>query len=730
LGELGNDEGREPVGIDGLTGGDRRRLRRVWWAVTAPVVVVYIWILTDHSWNLLGGGQYFDDFYDAQARSLLHGRWDVAPEVAGIEGFVVDGRTYIYFGPLPALLRMPLFLVTDRFDGRLTALSMIVGFLLFAAASFRLATALRAFVRGQDPVTRRELAGTALLALAVLTGTPFWLSSLTVVHHEAVLWGAATTIAAFDALARWVLDPRPARLATASAWVAAALLSRQTLGLGALAALALLVALALADRVRARLPIGAASDAGAIGAASDAGAIGAVAPPVRSRARRRRAALADAPGASLAGWMLVAAVLAPAVLSAIPNLARFDKVFGVPVESQVYSLNNSGRQEFLAANRGSFFGLQFVPTTTLQYFRPDAFDIRPDLPWIDFPRTTPKVIGDVSFDDVTFSSSVTATMPLLTALAVVGVGVLARGVRRRRPEAWVVVLALGAVVGAGGVLGIGHVANRYLTDIYPLVLILALIGFHARAPRLVELRPRWRRLITLTAVGAVTFGMLATVAMALEYRHERGPGLGQADRTEWVRARATAPLSSPNVTELDEGAPLPAVAFDGLHAVVGDCDGVYVRVGGGWVPAERGPGVDVFDITVDLDALDRLDDDATRAPLVTMGSGYGAVVVAVTRTSDDEVRVDVWDGPNRGWRTGAAQPLTGEVTIHVEGDRRTAPNAITSGDVYLYSEHVSAPRSGGYRIGAAPEIPGVAARYPGAITLDEPDRSICRALTE
>ena len=38
--------------------------------------------------------------------------------VLGIEGYEHDGNSYMYFGPAPALLRLPAAAVTDSLDGR------------------------------------------------------------------------------------------------------------------------------------------------------------------------------------------------------------------------------------------------------------------------------------------------------------------------------------------------------------------------------------------------------------------------------------------------------------------------------------------------------------------------------------------------------------------------------------------------------------------------------------
>src|SRR5205807_6212140 len=66
-----------------------------------------------HPMGLLGS------FYDIQGRALLHGHLAVPQGSAGFEGFVVGGRTYVYFGPVPALLRLPVLLITHALDSRL-----------------------------------------------------------------------------------------------------------------------------------------------------------------------------------------------------------------------------------------------------------------------------------------------------------------------------------------------------------------------------------------------------------------------------------------------------------------------------------------------------------------------------------------------------------------------------------------------------------------------------------
>src|SRR5947207_7117196 len=72
-----------------------------------PVLVVFFWMVTYGAGRLFEA-EDFGQLYDAQARSLRSGRWDVAPEAIGEEAFIRDGKHYGYFGFVPAVPRMAL----------------------------------------------------------------------------------------------------------------------------------------------------------------------------------------------------------------------------------------------------------------------------------------------------------------------------------------------------------------------------------------------------------------------------------------------------------------------------------------------------------------------------------------------------------------------------------------------------------------------------------------------
>ena len=673
-----------PRGVDGLTASDRRRLRRAWWIGAAPVVLAFTWVLTGGT-GALFQRHYFDDFFDTQARALLDGRLDVPDGSLAFEGFVVEGRTYLYFGPVPSILRLPVLLVTDRFDGRLTGVSMLVAMVVLAIGAFRLSCAVRAMVRGEAPVGRRESVATAGLAVAALASPVFFLASQLAVYHEAELWGVTLTVWALDAVARWQREPTGRRLAVASLIIVLALLSRQTVGLGALAALALAGALVLRQRWRTAEPH-----------------------------RRLRAA------GRLVGAMALAG-LVPLGLSGALNYAKFGQVIGLPMDLHLQSQTYAERRAVIEANP-SFVGPEYIATTAMQYFSVTALDLRADVPYLDFPRYKPKLHGDAVFDKLDWTSSLPVSAPALAALGLGGLGWAVATARRRRgdPARALSPLLVGSWLGGAVVLLWAYVANRYLGDLLPFALVAGAVGFHAAGRASAGWRPWARRTAMAGVVGLAAFGATVNLALALEYKYERGPVVYQDLRADWVRWRLALP-GAPEPVRVDRGTPLPPVA-DGALVVVGDCDGLYVGVDDRWWGVERGPGVAVHELAVDLARLPT----GGRVPLATFGTGDESTVVAATRLADGAVRVDVLQPAffELDWAEGTPVDLDGTARLRIDTDPHQGSHGVYHGRSHINGNGILA--DGPVTLGRAPARDGVATRYPGPVTAVDPDVSICR----
>jgi hypothetical protein len=546
--------------------------------------LVFAWIL------FVGRAELADqrpagDFYDAQARALFDGQWDLPPEVLSIEAFEVDGRSYTYFGPVPALLRMPVLAVTDSLDGRLTQLSMLGAFGVVMLGVSQLSWRVRLLVRGEALVHRREAVITALFVFGVGAGSvATYLASQAVVYHEAILWGIAWSLLAFHALLGFLARPGRRALAWTSLFVSLAVLTRASVGVGPLAALAAVVGVVAIARFRGqddRVP----------------GLVRWATPGVVRR-----------PPARLVGAAVIA-LLVPVGLYAGVNQAKFGEPIRLPLEKQVFSEVDPARQAALADNDGSLFGLRFVPTTALQAVRPDALSFQRYAPWVSFPRSAPDVIGGATFDTLDESSSATATMPLLVVLGVLGSVVVVRG-RPSEDDVGVGVLrlpVLGALVGFAATLTIAFVAHRYLGDALPLLLLTSLAGLHTCGRRFGGPRTAGAVAVGVAFLLLGTWGVLANVALALDYQRVIAP-VDPELRYDFVGFQAALP-AEPRVrftTALSDN------GQRGDMTVVGDCDALLWSDGHQWYLLEGDP-----------DALDEVPVfDETR--VVTVGARPGA----------------------------------------------------------------------------------------------------------
>ena len=79
------------------------------------------------------------------------------PPTLSLERFNIGGKFYTYFGPWPAILRMPVVAFTNEFDGRLSRVSMLLAFVVLLGFTARLAWQARSLVRGDGPPTRATL---------------------------------------------------------------------------------------------------------------------------------------------------------------------------------------------------------------------------------------------------------------------------------------------------------------------------------------------------------------------------------------------------------------------------------------------------------------------------------------------------------------------------------------------------------------------------------------------
>ena len=206
-------------------------------ATLALAAVLYAWVLSRGSFDLLGA-EPFGLTFNSMLAHMLDGAWDVDPAAIGFEAFVRNGLTYAYFGPFPAILRLPLVILPNWQTLHVERLSCWLAIILGIAAQM---SAISATLAKTD---RRHLGPPLLLACA-LSGAPMLLSWRgALIYHEALLWAWALAMV-FVALAlplvrmRPQVDPR--RLSALALCAGLCLLTRSTTGAGLYLALGLIM---------------------------------------------------------------------------------------------------------------------------------------------------------------------------------------------------------------------------------------------------------------------------------------------------------------------------------------------------------------------------------------------------------------------------------------------------------------------------------------------------------
>ena len=647
-------------GPDRLPPGDRDR-RRFTLAVVigfAVVTIPFVWILWDlWTGNLDPTRQYSpDNFYDLQARAMFHGHLYIPNGSIGIEAFLHDGRQYTYFGLFPSLLRMPLLALTSSFDGKLTAPSMLLAWVVTGLFTSLLLWRVRILLRGSAVLGRLEAGVCGLVAAAVTGGSVLmYLASEPKVSDEDLAWSVALTLGAIFALLGVLERPTRGRVLASGALVLAAALDRGSTGYGCI--LAALI-------VTGWFAIGRGGD------------------------ENRRWAI------PLAGVGIV-----PLLFVVALNEAKFGNPLGYSLADQVWTQVNAHRAHFLAVN-GSTFGLHFLPSTLAAYFAPNGLHLTSAFPYVTLPTGPPTAVGGVVLDQVYPTASVLVSMPLTFLLACWGLVASFRPkpIGRARLAA---VLLVPAAAAATGVMVYGYIADRYLADFLPVLIFASLVGVVDLWHRLARKSPRVRGAV-FAAIGVVgLFGVWANIGAALTPSALWTPAQGRS----FVSAQRSLGAGAAQ-SLLRQGPTLPYWAPEGTLFAVDGCTGLYVSTGftyatvpgqqlqhETWDVVEQGPGIN-HTLHLSFAQLPQPGD-----PAVTLMT-YGATSLVLQTTAVGRVRLAAVNAgaPNVTWPPAVSNSQ--RVQLH----RRYALTIMTDPNLHSISVNGLGGGIGHYLAGSGPAV--------------------------
>ena len=170
--------------------------------------------------------------YDSQAEHFLRGNIDVDGDAIRHEAIIVNGKSRMYFGPFPALLRIPLNLVYPAGRGVWSRVSgLCAGIIALSSFAALLAEALEA--SRLSPRSRCWFGSACIVGLAFGSPLLLLLGNLSI-YNEAIIWGFAWSLAAL-----YFMNRARSRIDSNAIWwligfslsAGAALLSRVTFGL-------------------------------------------------------------------------------------------------------------------------------------------------------------------------------------------------------------------------------------------------------------------------------------------------------------------------------------------------------------------------------------------------------------------------------------------------------------------------------------------------------------------
>jgi hypothetical protein len=393
--------------------------------------------------------------YDSQAEHFLRGNVDVDGEAIRHEAMIVDGKARMYFGPFPALLRIPLNYIYPRGRGAWSRLSgLCAGIIALASFAALVADALRS---SSLSLRSRAWFGSACIAAFALASPLLLLLGNLSIYNEAIIWAFAWSLAAlfFANRARDATErPRTGLLLGFSFCAAGALLSRGTFGLPFLLIAPLLVV---------QLP---------------------------SHRLKGAAAILLPLGASLACYLLL-------------SHARFGSWIGTSYEHYI----NPVHREF-AKNYG-IFRLNRVPYGFIEYFSVRFPTIQSELPFFKADR---HAVPQASLYSLPFSEnylSVIWCSTWLIAGATIGMFYL---FRRQHSTAFQRGVAAAFFIEFILILSHFTLAQRYTTDLYPFLIFCFLVFLSGGRATLV----RARYPIAALVVASIIINSLTTISWLID----------------------------------------------------------------------------------------------------------------------------------------------------------------------------------------------------------------------
>jgi hypothetical protein len=453
-------------------------------------------VMTDGTFELGAREKHFTEFFDELGSSILHGRFDVPRATIEHEALIIDGKVYGYFGPTPALVRIPLDFLFPWMRGRWArwlilaccAASLVAFYSLYRQVG-------RLLGRPQDGLPAQYAAAALLLAVAV-GSTLFFVSRRSVLYHESIAFGTALALVSYALLHRYLTGAGIWTLLGVGASALLAFLARPSVGAGPMFAVSVLACgmlLAwlsrLAGRVRGR------------------------APGERRIVRRLLAVFRVPQYPQLGRHLLALSLLLAAGLgfTVFRNVRTFGNVVGTPsLKNHVTVSSNPSR---LARTGGRYVQPSNLMTSARAYFRFGSLVIKPKAPWFSLYERAPQY-PEAHVDYQEPLVSMPSGYPFWTVVTLLGIAATLWPFRRV-PLATMRLILLSSAIAFVPTLITSAMSLRYLHDLFPLVAVGSAIG--TQQLLVLQTRVRFVRYVMPLLVVLALYTCLVNVVITLQH---------------------------------------------------------------------------------------------------------------------------------------------------------------------------------------------------------------------
>ncbi len=165
--------------------------RTIFAGLLVVIAVYYLFLLSNGTFELFAP-ELLGRVFDNMLVHLLHGDFTVDRSVIDFEGFTRDGKTYTYFGVVPALLRLVAMPFTNVATAELARVSCLAAAVIFVALQLR--TLLIAHT-SLPPASQVPWLLAVMAAATVLSGPQLYILETAAIYQEPILWSAVMAAA-------------------------------------------------------------------------------------------------------------------------------------------------------------------------------------------------------------------------------------------------------------------------------------------------------------------------------------------------------------------------------------------------------------------------------------------------------------------------------------------------------------------------------------------------------